>query len=87
MGTENTRGIVGGKKLVGGIKRNQASGMEEYPVAGLETPDCRPNRNGVASPSEATFFQHLLLKDPLDLVLYRAIAGDKEMIMTARDLS
>lgn len=48
--TKHTQRIVVGKKLVGGIKRSQASGMEKYQVAGPETPDCNPNRREGASP-------------------------------------
>lgn len=45
------------KKLVGGgIQRNQASGMEKYQVEGLETLDCRFNKNKVVSPSKLHFF-------------------------------
>lgn len=50
METKHTQRIVLGKKLVGGIKRSQVSGMEKYQVAGPETPDCKPNRREGASP-------------------------------------
>ena len=50
MENKLTQGTVVRKKLVGGIRISQGSGMEKYQIVVPETPDWKPNSREGASP-------------------------------------